>query len=268
MPSTNAETENSDNSTIIKVELTADDQSSELLNFYEQNLQSQTLSLTNNNKSKLKLSLTTCLEPENTNTLKPSGSAEFDTSNTEGVTPEDCNLELANVNYDIDFSDMSTENSVADELTPDKRKSPTMTPDPFSPIGSYCNITQPPLIPSNYTDGTRNNQEFVLPFLESKEPESILDAKEELGSQKLQSPLVPSSQYTGFSKQGVQIPSIPCHTGDYSSLNLSNIDMPSTSSKNAAINDKTKESLTKVEKKDDKFVNVLGGVLETLDKLF
>lgn len=231
--------------TLIKI-----DEPPELLNFYEQNIQNLPLTIGSGDKDKLKLTLTTCLEPH----LKPSASnSELD----ESVTPDDCNLELANVNYDIDFSDLSTENSVVEELSIDKRKSPSITPDPFSPVGSYCNISQPPLIPCNYTDSAQTNKEFVLPFLESKEPDSLLDG--DLEEQKLQSPLVPSSSYSGFSKQGHQIPSIPCSTGDYNSLNLLQSDLPSTS---------TTDSQQKRQQRDDKIVNVLEGVLGTFDKLF
>lgn len=244
------------------------DEPSELISFYEQNLQNQPLTLTNNDKDKLKLNLKTCLEPEKLNISRASGSSELEVSSADGLTPEDCNLELANVNYDIDFSDLSTENSAADELAIDKKKSPSITPDPFSPIGSYCNITQPPLIPCNYTDDAQNNKEFILPFVESNEPQSLLD--DEMEQQKLQSPLTATSSYSGFSKQGVQIPTIPCSTGDYNSLNILQSDMPSTSSTNNFKSDEpiTEKQTKQKTSKDEKIVNVLGGVLETFDKLF
>lgn len=236
----------------------------ELINFYEHNLQSQSLSLpTLTEKSILKLSLRP-MAPENLTNIKPSGSSEFEV--TDSLSPD----ELANVNYDIDLSDLSNENSMADELGIDKKNSPNLTPDPFSPIGSYCNISHPPLLPFNSTHSTQSNKDFVLPFIESKEPESILDATEEQEENRLPSPLIPS--YSGFSKQGCQIPSIPCSTGDFNSLNIANTETASANSNCGTVND-DKESTdldTKRKKKkiDEKIVNVIGGVLETFDKIF
>lgn len=258
------------NITTIKVEYVTDDKK-DLANFYQQNLQNQSLTLTEEKKSKLQLDLTPCLTVEPINKIKASKSSDLDLQSLDGLTPEDgTNLELANVNYDIDFSDMSTENSIAEELTPEKRKSPSFTPDPFSPMGSSCNITQPPLIPSSAATSNKDislkKDDFVLPFIESNTDHSILDLKEESPDEKLPSPLIPTSQYLGFSKQGFQIPSIPCNTGDYSSLNLSQSELPSTKDN---ISTKNSEETSDVSnKKSEKVVKVLSGVLETFDKLF
>lgn len=233
----------------------------ELPNFYEQNLQNQTLTLSTSDKKKFKLHLT-CTEPTQTSEMK-----DNEHSINSGLTPDDFNLELANVNYDIDLSDLSTENSVAEDLLPEKRKSPSITPDPFSPVGSYCNITQQPLMPFTYSNSSQSNKDFVLPFLESKETDSILDVSGDL-EQKLQSPLIPtaSSSYTGFSKQGCQIPSIPCITGDFNSLSLSEA-LPSTSSTNKDI-EKADVLQPNENKTDEKIVRILGEALNTFDNLF
>lgn len=134
------------------------------------------------------------------------------------------------MNYDIDFSDLSADNSMAEALTPEKRCSPTpsFTPDPFSPVGSSCTITQQPLIPSSVplqitTEPKKPKDDFVLPFLEDlpkdQNEETLLDKTESTPTINLPPPLNPTkTEYLGFSKQGSKIPSIPCNTGDFHSL--------------------------------------------------
>ncbi|CAG9859339.1 unnamed protein product [Phyllotreta striolata] len=180
-------------------------------NFYLKNLSFGHLSAFETPKSKLQLDISPCIA------LKPSHSGDQLSSpaidKTPGsLTPDDNSfLGLSKVNYDIDLSDLSTENSAADELTPDKRKSPTPSVDPFSPVGGSCPVAQPPLEPSR--------GEFVLPFLVE---ETLIDKSELTPAASLPPPLVPSApEYSGFSKQGSRIPSIPCSTGDYSSLTSS-----------------------------------------------
>lgn len=201
-------------------------------NHYQQNLQMQPINLLEDSKSKLRLELTPCMQIasecadiETDEYLLPATEVQ----NMSCLTPDDCQNSISRINYDIDFSDISADNSIAEDLTPDTRRSPSFTPDPFSPIGSSCTITQTPLVPSNVSLGESNfpqqpakAKEFVLPFLEeTTKEETILDKKEQTPIDELPSPLKPStSGYTGFSKQGWQIPSIPCNTGDYNSLNL------------------------------------------------
>lgn len=163
-------------------ELKLDDTQSQ--NFYLQNLQIGQSNI-DETKTKLQLDITPCVSKSPT--LE---------------TPDEQNS-LSKINYDIDFSDLSGENSLA-ELTPEKRKSSSYTPDPFSPVGSSCTITQVPLVPTKPDD-------FVLPFVETKS--DLLEKEDERAD--LPSPIKPmTSQYSGFSKQGWQIPSIPCITGD------------------------------------------------------
>ncbi|XP_044271052.1 rab5 GDP/GTP exchange factor isoform X1 [Tribolium madens] len=143
-------------------------------NFFLQNLQIAQSNI-DDAKTKLQLDITPCVGGKN--------------------SPIENDHSLSKINYDIDFSDLSGENSL-NELTPEKRKSPSFTPDPFSPVGSTCTITQAPLIPTKPDD-------FVLPFVETDDGTN------------LPSPIKPmTAQYSGFSKQGWQIPSIPCITGD------------------------------------------------------
>lgn len=196
-------------------------------NFYEQNLQLQPMGLTTDkHKTTLQLNITPCVPDLQTD-------LSFDNQSLNLDEQQSGFLELSNVNYDIDFSDLSAENSVAEELTPEKHKSPSFTPDPFSPIGSSCNIAQTPLLPSSAPllptstasetmANPNQSNDFFLPATEIDRVETILDQTEEMCTANLPTPLKPTtSQYSGFSKQGWQIPSIPCNTGDYSSLNLS-----------------------------------------------
>lgn len=210
-------------------------------NFYQQNLKQQTVNLLDDVKGKLQLDITNPCLPTPEKEMKTSSSTEFFNTtgdkNLDPFTPDDGNsnfLGLSNVNYDIDFSDLSGENSIADDLTPERRKSPSFTPDPFSPVGTSCNIMQSPLVPStapvaqstSLGEQKKLPVEFILPFLEDEsnvvveESNSILDKNLDTPATRLPPPLKPNTQYLGFSKQGFQIPSIPCNTGDFSSLNL------------------------------------------------
>lgn len=214
-------------------------------NFYQKNLSLGQYSVTESLKNKLRLDITafpTLSDSPRDETkrsvfcelLIPSPAIERSAS----VTPDDNSfLGLSKINYDIDFSDLSADNSIAEELTMDKRQSPTPsfnTPDPFSPLGSSCSISHIPLIPSSaepqkVTLVPMKKDDFVLPFLDDNSKpdneETLLDKVEETPIISLPSPLKPFvSDYTGFSKQGSKIPSIPCNTGDFHSLNL-----PSTS---------------------------------------
>lgn len=224
---------------------------------YLQNLQIQTVDLLSDPKSKMKLELTPCLKVES--------------ESQQSISPEEGHSNsISKVNYDIDFSDVSADNSVADELTPDLKKSPSLTPDPFSPVGDSCVISQPPLIPTAATlqncvpkPPIKPKHDFILPFLEESTQsvtanETIIDKQEETLIDTLPSPLKPTtSEYSGFSKQGWQIPNIPCNTGDYSSLNAM-LDQASGSSLHVKKDDAQQS------KPDDK----VGKTMDTYDKLF
>lgn len=227
-----------------------------------QNLQLQTVDFRGDSKSKMKLELTPCVKIDSGGT----SGAEMKRSNS----PDDGqNNSISKINYDIDFSDISADNSIAEDLTPDMKRSSSFTPDPFSPLGPSCPITQPPLIPSAASvDSTPRRpsrtpkDDFVLPFVEESisatTNETIID-KDETLVDTLPTPLKPTtSEYLGFSKQGWQIPNIPCNTGDYSSLNAMLDQASGCSSKQAEKEEKPKNSQ---ESKPDEVVNVL-------DKLF
>ncbi|XP_060529314.1 rab5 GDP/GTP exchange factor isoform X2 [Cylas formicarius] len=172
--------------------------------------------------------------PDGLNQSKVSGLVNSANSkhSVDGMTPDDnSSLGLSKINYDIDLSDLSADNSIADLLTPEKRSSPTpsFTPDPFSPLATSCNITESPLMPSSapiqiaVDVKTTTKEDFVLPFLQDipdvKSEETLIDRIDETPIINLPLPLNPSKpEYSGFSTQGWQIPSIPCNTGDLHSL--------------------------------------------------
>ncbi|XP_044754074.1 rab5 GDP/GTP exchange factor isoform X2 [Coccinella septempunctata] len=180
--------------------------------FYQQNIEIGQLNTYN--KSALQLDITPCVRVESNDNI-----ASVDD------TPDDHSqnsLGLSKINYDIDFSDLSGDNSLGEDITPD-RKSLNITPDPFSPIEGACAITQEPLVPSMAYSGTsiqKEENDFVPPFQESNDSITTLLDEDKVISQKLPPPLKPLNTYSGFSKQGLQIPSIPCNTGDLSTLNV------------------------------------------------
>nr|CAH7765742.1 unnamed protein product [Callosobruchus chinensis] len=219
-----------------KVEGAVSDEVDTAPKYYQQNITMNQMGL-NNPKPKLQLDITPCVSLPSASEVKPSPSTEFLTvaspavdKSLDSITPDDNSyLGLSKINYDIDFSDISAENSIIEDLG-ESRRSPTMsfTPDPFSPMGTGCTIMQSPLVPSaaeipRTEDPPVRKNDFVLPFLEEIEKEgtseeTLLDKVEETPTICLPPPIKPT-EYTGFSKQGSKIPSIPCNTGDFSLLN-------------------------------------------------
>jgi hypothetical protein len=97
---------------------------------------------------------------------------------------------LTSVNYDIDLSDLSTDNSYAEDIpTAEGHKSSAVLPLEVEPA------------------------EDLTP--------SLLDTTESPTGELLPSPIKPlcTVEYQGFAAQGWQIPSIPCDTGDTQALN-------------------------------------------------
>lgn len=238
---------------------------------FMQNLQLQTVDFLGDSKTKMKLELTPCVRIEGG---ESAGVTKLSTSPMLNTPDDTQNNSISKINYDIEFSDVSAENSITEELTPDMKRSSSFTPDPFSPLGSSCTITQPPLIPASASIDTtpkrpseKVKDDFVLPFLEETTiNETIIDKEDELLIDTLPTPLKPTtSEYSGFSKQGWQIPNIPCNTGDYSSLNAM---LDETSGSVSEIKTEEKPKDHQQNKSDEKAVKVLSGVLDTFDKLF
>lgn len=126
---------------------------------------------------------------------------------------------LTNINYDFDLSDNSAENSVADDqkITVAGKK---IDLEEFDPL-----IVKDAKVSLSLTMDTAS--------VCDQQPPSLIDGGNSPNDILLQSPLKPIvSDYKGFSS--FDIPSITCHTGDFSSLNYqASTSKPSATSKNA-----------------------------------
>jgi hypothetical protein len=149
---------------------------------------------------------------------------------------------LTSVNYDIDLSDLSTDNSCAEDI-------PT-------------------------ADGQKSS---VVLSLEAKPAEdltrSLLDTTESPTGDLLPSPIKPlcTVEYQGFAAQGWQIPSIPCETGDTQSLNSDtcrNVDSAASQVSVAGKTVDTADSGCSVNQMEETIVRVLSGLLTTFDAIF
>lgn len=230
--------------------------------------------------------------------LSPSPVFKFDSFDNTSfdmlTTPDESFLMgLSNINYDIEFSDVSGENSINEDPSPVKKNFPLR--DPFSPVDNNTFlITQEPLKPLNVNkpSTSNNNSELLENIVDPSNNNSLIDNIGAETPENLPSPIKP--EYTGFSRQGWQIPSIPCHTGDYSSLNAidsqvndvsvnsdkdsshQNLNEQSCDNAQANLDETETENAQCTDSKpnnevvnnDDGAVRLLGGVLETLDKLF
>lgn len=148
---------------------------------------------------------------------------------------------LTSVNYDIDLSDLSADNSYAEDV--------------------------------HAADGDKSG--VVLP-LEVKPAEdltsSLLDTTESPIGDLLPSPIKPlcTGEYQGFAAQGWQIHSIPCETGDTQSLNSDTCGNVDSASSQVSVAGKTVDSATSgnsVNKMEETLVRVLSGLMTTFDTI-
>ena len=194
--------------------------------------------------------ITTASVPHESLSLSPSFG--FSRSLDELTTPDDMFATqgsfsfvqgLTSVNYDIDLSDLSADNSCAED------------------------------IPA--ADGCKSSVVFPLEAkcIEDLTP-SLLDTTESPTGILLPSPIKPvcSGEYQGFAAQGWQIPSIPCETGDMPSLNSDTcvkMDSPSSQvSVDGRTVDSAGSSVRSVSQMEETLVKVLSGLMTTFDSLF
>jgi hypothetical protein len=151
--------------------------------------------------------------------------------------------ELTSVNYDIDLSDLSADNSYAEDIpTTDDLKSSVILPLETKPA---VDLTP-----------------------------SLLDTAESPTGDLLPSPIKPvcSGEYQGFAAQGCQIPSIPCDTGDSQSLKLDACGILDSGSSQVSGAGKSVDSVTSdgrsVSKTEETLVQILSGLMTTFDTLF
>lgn len=110
---------------------------------------------------------------------------------------------LTNINYDFDLSDNSAENSVTDDQKVIASVVNKFDLEEFDPL-----IEKESKAPLSLSTAT----------VSDPQPPSLIDGGNSPNDILLQSPLKPIvSDYKGFSS--FDIPSITCHTGDFSSLN-------------------------------------------------
>ncbi|XP_055844202.1 rab5 GDP/GTP exchange factor [Episyrphus balteatus] len=145
----------------------------------------------------------------------------FDTASLDGVeTPDDLLTTttsefkggLTNINYDFDLSDLSGENSVAEETKFDLGE--------FDPLMKKDNDLTEQTVELNKEEKNILDADSSL----DSKPKSLLESDSPPNGVHLPSPIKPTTvtDYRGFSN--FNIPSISCNTGDFSSINNSNID--------------------------------------------
>lgn len=149
---------------------------------------------------------------------------------------------LTSINYDIDLSDLSADNSYAEDVpAADGHKSSTMLSLEVKPA------------------------EVLTP--------SLLDNTESPTGDLLPSPIKPlcTGEYQGFAAQGWQIPSIPCETGDTQSLNSDACGNVDSASSQVSITGKTVDTPASghsVNKMEETLVRALSGLMTTFDTIF
>jgi len=183
--------------------------------------------------------------------LSPSPSFGFSRSLDELTTPDDIFAAqeslsfvqgLTSVNYDIDLSDLSADNSCADDVpAADGCKSSVVVP-----LEAKC-------------------IEDVTP--------SLLDTTESPTGNLLPSPIKPvcSGEYQGFAAQGWHIPSIPCETGDMPSLNSDTCGKMDSPSSQVSVDGRTVDSAAggvhSVSQMVETLVKVVSELMTTFDSL-
>lgn len=162
------------------------------------------------------------------------GKSSYDTQSIDDslATPDDLTRQdfirgIRNINYDIDFSDPSAENSAADEIEQIKTfnailKNTGSVPSKFD-LEEFDPLMSREKEGSSFSLDLLNDQKLAADAL----TKSLIDDDSPNAKQLLDSPLKPNtvSDYRGFTAQGFNIPTISCNTGDFSSLNTLNHSM-------------------------------------------
>lgn len=194
----------------------------------------------------------TVVESENVPHMKSSASNDllpssphfnyspFDAQSFEDATPDEFTSinflhGIRNINYDFNFSDNSAENSISEDnenqgkannyvwSKPDDTQSMSnlsLDLDEFDPLRNKEIATELATL----------NKPKVIDLAGTK-PTTLIESEDSPNQVLLPSPLKPTAtDYKGFSK--FDIPTISCNTGDFSSLNYDESNVPSSSSKN------------------------------------
>lgn len=180
--------------------------------------------------------------------MKPSASSDllssspnfiyspFDAQSFEDATPDEFTPinflhGIRNINYDFNFSDNSAENSISEDNENQTRAHNVWAkPDETQSVSNLS-------LDLDEFDPLRNKEiatELATPKkpkeidLTGTKPTTLIESEDSPNQGLLPSPLKPTAtDYKGFSK--FDIPTISCNTGDFSSLNYDEANVPGTS---------------------------------------
>lgn len=138
--------------------------------------------------------------------FSPFDAQSFDESTPDEFTPIDFLHGITNINYDFNFSDNSGDNSISENVEKSSNSNLFLDLCEFDPLKS-----------NEMTSDKMQEKIKDIPFDDTK-PTSLIESEDSPNQIWLPSPLKPtSSDYKGFSN--LDIPTISCNTGDFSSIN-------------------------------------------------
>lgn len=140
------------------------------------------------------------------------------------LTRQDFIRGIRNINYDIDFSDPSADNSVADDIEQIKSFNAILKNTESdgggmskSDLEEFDPLMAKDKAPSAFSLDLLNDQKLAA---EDALTKSLID-DDSPNARLLESPLKPTvTDYRGFTAQGFNIPTISCNTGEFSSLTI------------------------------------------------
>lgn len=143
----------------------------------------------------------------------PFDAQSLDESTPDEFTPINFLHGISNINYDIVYSDNSADNSVSEDnestlkANSSKSTESSLPPelDEFDPLRS-----------NERKSGATEKPKSIN--FETSKPTTLIESEDSPNQVHLPSPLKPTMDYKGFS--GLNIPSISCNTGDFSSLTI------------------------------------------------
>lgn len=143
----------------------------------------------------------------------PFDAQSLDESTPDEFTPINFLHGISNINYDIVYSDNSADNSISEDNESTLKANSSKSTESSLP---------PELDEFDPLRNTVKNMEITekpksINFDASK-PTTLIESEDSPNQVHLPSPLKPTMDYKGFS--GLNIPSISCNTGDFSSLTI------------------------------------------------
>lgn len=140
----------------------------------------------------------------------PFDAQSLDESTPDEFTPINFLHGISNINYDIVYSDNSADNSVSEENESSLKAAAPRALDLSLP----ADLDEfDPLRNDSQSEAVKKPQTMNL---DEAKPTTLIESEDSPNQVHLPSPLKPTTDYRGFS--GLNIPTISCHTGDFSSL--------------------------------------------------